>query len=234
MKKCAKMKGNNYIVVMGWMMTALGLNGNALLAYALIYSHSQDGEGCYWGSLSHTADRLNISRRAAVDVLNRLLEQGHIAKSMVEIDGVQRCMYRAVVPDEATPPARRQKPKATATAENQAKRERFVPPTVEEVQAYCAERGNKVDAQRFVDFYTANGWHQGRGKPIKDWRAAVRTWERDDNYNYNNNHNGQRTDKESVLRDRRAAAVREAELLDAEFCAARARKADAERLLGKT
>ena len=57
------------------------------------------------------------------------------------------------------------------------KRKRFVAPTVEEVGAYCAERGNHVDPQRFVDFYTANGWTQGRGKPIKDWRAAVRTWE---------------------------------------------------------
>lgn len=225
------MKDSNYIVVMGWMMSALGLNGNALLAYALIYSHSQDGEGAYWGSLSHTADRLNISRRAAVDVLNRLVEQGHIKKSMAEIDGVQRCMYRAVVPDEATPPRKR---KAEQPQEQPKKVVRFTPPTVEEVQAYCAERGNRVDAQRFFDFYTANGWHQGRGKPIKDWRAAVRTWEREDNYNHNNNHNGQRTDKESVLRDRRAAAVREAELLDAEFCAAKARRADAERLLGKT
>lgn len=57
------------------------------------------------------------------------------------------------------------------------KRKRFTPPTVEEVRAYCKERGNRVDPQRFVDFYTANGWTQGRGKPIKDWRAAVRTWE---------------------------------------------------------
>lgn len=57
------------------------------------------------------------------------------------------------------------------------KTSRFVPPTVEEVRAYCQERRNAVDPQRFVDFYTANGWTQGRGKPIKDWRAAVRTWE---------------------------------------------------------
>lgn len=57
------------------------------------------------------------------------------------------------------------------------KRKRFVPPSVDDVRAYCAERGNHVDPQRFVDFYTANGWTQGRGKPIKDWRAAVRTWE---------------------------------------------------------
>lgn len=56
-------------------------------------------------------------------------------------------------------------------------RSKFVPPTIDEVKAYCTERGNGIDAQRFVDFYTANGWTQGKGKPIKDWRAAVRTWE---------------------------------------------------------
>lgn len=54
---------------------------------------------------------------------------------------------------------------------------RFIPPTVEEVKAYCAERGNGVDAQRFVDFYTANGWRVGKNL-MRDWRAAVRTWER--------------------------------------------------------
>lgn len=55
----------------------------------------------------------------------------------------------------------------------------FVAPTVDEVRAYCAERGNNVDPEQFVDHYTANGWVQGnRGKPLKDWRAAVRTWEK--------------------------------------------------------
>lgn len=57
------------------------------------------------------------------------------------------------------------------------KRKCFVPPSVDDVRAYCTERGNHVDPQRFVDFYTANGWMQGHGKKIKDWRAAVRTWE---------------------------------------------------------
>ena len=57
-------------------------------------------------------------------------------------------------------------------------RPRFVPPSVEEVKAYCIERNNGIDAAAFVDFYTANGWKQARGKSIVDWRAAVRTWER--------------------------------------------------------
>lgn len=57
---------------------------------------------------------------------------------------------------------------------------RFTPPTVEQIQAYCMERKNKVDSQRFYDFYTANGWKQGKGKPIVDWKAAVRTCEREE------------------------------------------------------
>ena len=57
-------------------------------------------------------------------------------------------------------------------------RTRFIPPSLEEVSAYCRERANGIDAQRFLDFYSANGWVQGRGKPIRDWKAAVRTWER--------------------------------------------------------
>lgn len=60
-----------------------------------------------------------------------------------------------------------------------AKAKRFVKPTVEEVARYCRERNNGIDPDCFVDFYTANGWVQGRqGKPLKDWKAAVRTWEK--------------------------------------------------------
>lgn len=54
---------------------------------------------------------------------------------------------------------------------------RFVAPSVEEVREYCRERNNSIDADEFVNFYQANGWVQGKGKPIKDWKACVRTWE---------------------------------------------------------
>ena len=53
---------------------------------------------------------------------------------------------------------------------------RFTPPSVEEVAVYCRERGNSVSPQRFVDFYAAKGWRVGSAA-MKDWRAAVRTWE---------------------------------------------------------
>lgn len=57
------------------------------------------------------------------------------------------------------------------------KAERFVPPDVNQVQEYCDNRNNGIDAQTFVDFYTSKGWMVGKNK-MKDWKAAVRTWER--------------------------------------------------------
>ncbi len=56
------------------------------------------------------------------------------------------------------------------------KRKSFVPPSLEEVQEYCKERKNNVDVWRWYNFYQAKGWLIGRNK-MKDWKAAVRTWE---------------------------------------------------------
>lgn len=50
-------------------------------------------------------------------------------------------------------------------------------PTLEEVAAYCKERGNSIDPERFIDYYTANGWYVGK-RPMRDWKAAVRSWEK--------------------------------------------------------
>ena len=55
--------------------------------------------------------------------------------------------------------------------------QRFIPPTLDEVREYCSERNNSVDPEKFIDYYTANGWKVGRNK-MKDWKASVRTWER--------------------------------------------------------
>lgn len=56
-------------------------------------------------------------------------------------------------------------------------KKRFVKPTLEEIRAYCQSRQNGVDAERFYDYYESNGWRVGKS-PMKDWKAAVRTWER--------------------------------------------------------
>jgi len=56
------------------------------------------------------------------------------------------------------------------------KRNRFIPPTLEEVEEYCEERENTIDPQSFIDFYESKGWYIGKNK-MKSWKAAVRTWE---------------------------------------------------------
>ena len=57
------------------------------------------------------------------------------------------------------------------------KEKRFSVPTLEEVSSYCQERNNGVDAERFINYYESKGWKVG-SSPMKDWRAAVRTWEK--------------------------------------------------------
>ena len=56
---------------------------------------------------------------------------------------------------------------------------RFIKPTLEELSEYCEERSNTVDPQRFLDYYEANGWRVGKN-PMKDWKAAIRTWEKNE------------------------------------------------------
>ena len=65
----------------------------------------------------------------------------------------------------------------TNTNADKKPRSRFTPPTVEEVRQYCTERGNNIDPEHFVDYYTTRGWCLNNGKKVSDWKACVRTWE---------------------------------------------------------
>lgn len=64
---------------------------------------------------------------------------------------------------------------------------KFKKPTLEEISKYCNERNNNVDPQYFLDYYESNGWKVGRNS-MKDWKAAIRTWERN-NFNDKNQNN---------------------------------------------
>lgn len=76
---------------------------------------------------------------------------------------------------EDTPPI---VPQGTSEDESsKSKRKRFVPPTIDAVSAYCNERKNGIDPQAFRDYYDARGWKLASNVPMRDWRAAIRTWE---------------------------------------------------------
>ena len=68
------------------------------------------------------------------------------------------------------------KDKAIVKDKVKAKAKRFVKPSLNDLEHYCIERNNKVDVVKFFNYYESNGWKVGKN-PMKDWRAAIRTWE---------------------------------------------------------
>lgn len=81
---------------------------------------------------------------------------------------------------------------------------KFKKPSLEEVQEYCQERNNNVNAERFIDYYEANGWKVGKNA-MKDWKAAIRTWERNNKevqYGSTTNYNQQNGSDYSAFEER--------------------------------
>lgn len=79
------------------------------------------------------------------------------------------------------------------TKPNRKRKEKpFVPPTLEEVEAYCMERKNNVDAKRFFDYFTASDWVDSKGNKVKNWKQKIITWEGYSN-SEGTNSNGQNT-----------------------------------------
>lgn len=203
-------RDENFIVEHGWMINRLGLKGNELRIYAIIYGFSQTEGTWFTGGLQYLADWVRGTKQGVIGNLKALLEKGLIEKQETIVNGVKLCSYRATdlngiqqsltgystkfnggIQQSLTPPVKQSLPNNIPTKDIPKDTEkesggqapapkpvkRFTPPTVEEVAAYCRERGNHVDPQRWFDYYTANGWKVGRNA-MKDWKACVRTWER--------------------------------------------------------
>lgn len=97
-----------------------------------------------------------------------------------QLDDVSASTRRILADVSATPHPRNGREGKGCIKENTIKRKsrKFVKPTAEQVEAYCLERNNGIGGQEFCDHYDRVGWVVGRNKtPMKDWRAAVRTWE---------------------------------------------------------
>ena len=106
----------------------------------------------------------NITKRDyfAIRVLPKILEFSRAEEAVMEAYWLADLMIKIGTPKKAKEPP--------------AKVARFKPPTLEEVQAYCKFRGNNVIPEAFIAHYTSNGWMVGKNK-MKDWQAAIRTWE---------------------------------------------------------
>ena len=190
---------DDFILVRRFMSTELGIQSkNEMLLYALIYSYS-DGGSAFYGSTEYLAKRLGSSKSRIIKVLNEMVSKGLIIKKTsgrfnfyvtnfnyvcntdeppVSVEHPTRCQVDTVGSVTPTPN------NINNNINNNISAKRFVKPTVEEVQAYCKERNNNVDAEKFISHYDSNGWKVGR-TPMKDWKATVRTWEKND-YGYHN------------------------------------------------
>lgn len=114
------------------------------------------------GSQSYGAEKKELQKQRREQAL---LEGGNLGGTKVENFPPYKDIYKE-----------KEKDKDILIIES-GKSTRFTPPTLDEVTNYCVERGNNVDAERFVDFYSSKGWMVGKNK-MKDWKAAVRNWER--------------------------------------------------------
>lgn len=74
-------------------------------------------------------------------------------------------------------PKKRGEEKRREEIRKEEKKNIFIKPLLEEIKTYCLERKNNVDPQKFIDHYDANGWRVGKNKMV-NWKAAVRTWEK--------------------------------------------------------
>lgn len=196
-----KIKDTAYFVVHGWMLNQLNLKGTTLQVFAIIHGFSHSEENEFKGSLQYLCEFTGSSRSTVIRSLLELEEKGIIVKREVYENGVKFNRYKSSVDMVAyfdtggvkmTPPRCQNDttPGVKMTPHNivednikdnieMSNRKRFTPPTVEEVAAYCRERNNRIDPQTFVDFYASKGWVVGKTK-MKDWKAAVRTWEKRD------------------------------------------------------
>ena len=184
------MEKKGYILIQDWMLD-LPLSLAETVIYAVIYGFSQDGESKFTGSLAYLAKKSKVSKDSVKRSLSKLVEDGLIIKNPVHKNGVlfneySVCKMHGVDANceggegKMHPNNKEYNNIVLSNDKSLSKtNKRFSPPTYKEVFDYCFERNNNVDAQAFVDFYTSNGWKVGNN-PMKDWKAAVRTWEKRD------------------------------------------------------
>ena len=191
------MKKGTYVTLQSWMVDKLNLKGNELLIFGIIYGFSQDEDSEFNGSLTYLAEWTKSTKFGVSKALKKLLEKELIIKLEVYVNNIKYCKYKVnhkkLVSMQLSCMGVCNKVEggmqqscinniedntySNINYSNIGKNKKFVIPTVEEIEKYCKERNNNVDAEVFYDFYESKGWLVGKA-PMKDWKAAVRTWER--------------------------------------------------------
>lgn len=182
------MENKGYTLIQDWMLD-LPLSLVETTIYAVVYGFSQDGESTFNGSLAYMARKSKSSRDTARRALRRLEELGYIERIIVPVNGVEFNTYKVCKGsldlqggiakcnggDSKMQPNNKDNNIDNICVSNKGSRN-FNPATHAEVYAYCRERHNAVNVDAFMAYYESNGWMVGKNR-MKDWKAAVRTWE---------------------------------------------------------
>lgn len=192
------------------------LKANEKLLYGEITSLCNRDGHC-WASNSYFANLYNVTSKAVSSWVSHLSELGYIRVSLIYKEGTKQIDKRVItLACESVGMEQNfmgygtkllggmeQKVKENNTSINkknsiskdilQEKKtiKRFSPPTLEEVREYCSSRNNGIDPEYFIDYYAARNWELTKGRKVKDWKACVRTWER-------NNLNKQKANKPGI------------------------------------
>ena len=162
-----------------------------LFMYMLLKANHKDGKwqgievkrGQFISSLGNISNATGISVQTIRTILKKLEKTNEIelkSTSQFTIVTISKYDCYQEQTDETNKPLtnNQQATNKQLTTNKNDKKERmlFIVPSLQEVSAYCQERNNNVDSQKFFDFYESKGWMVGKNK-MKDWKAAVRTWE---------------------------------------------------------
>ena len=166
-----------------WQDKSLSWNEKILLME--IDSFTSKGHECYISN-EYIAELLGVSMSWASKCLSHLMEVGYV--KMVRFDGRKRYVESAIQFKADLNNSSMQDGTLVQHTNIENKyinnnslyiksSSHFQKPSLDEIRQYCISRGNKVDPEQFFNFYESKGWIIGKS-PMKDWRAAVRTWEK--------------------------------------------------------
>ena len=179
---------------MGWFYVITqeireSFDGKEADVFAVINGFSQEGQGCFYGSLSLLSQFCGIrSKTTTQRILKNLVAKGAIVKTDELHNGVKFCTYKVnknwygmskIDMGNVSIIDTNNKEDININNNSLYKRgsSRFQKPSIDEIRQYCSSRNNSVDPEQFFNFYESKGWTIGKS-PMKDWRAAVRTWEK--------------------------------------------------------
>ena len=173
-------KPNYYAVIPAEVRYNKKLTPNAKLLYAEITALCNMNGKCT-ASTQYFCKLYEVSRGSIQNWLKMLDDNGYIERTVIFKQGSKEILSRYIkLKDKGSLKNYTDNTNINITNNNLTdsnKKALFKKPTLDQVKDYCILRKNNIDAEAFIDFYKSKGWQIGK-ETMKDWKAAVRTWER--------------------------------------------------------